>query len=113
MINIDICFSGNFLNQYPNNWYDLENAILITSTTDLFSWYWRDTNNPDGFAGSWFFHQFWDQLDQNYTIENAFNNAIAWSPSGQLLSINEIQSPQIKDNLGLKDSWRFNSTPQL
>jgi len=116
LINIDICFSGNFLNQYSNiglSWYDLPKAILITSTTDVFSWYWRDTNNADGFAGSWFFHHFWDQLNQNQTIEIAFNFAKNRTPSGQVLTINDIQAPLIQDNLGIKEIWSFNNTPQL
>ncbi|MFX1374490.1 MAG: C13 family peptidase [Promethearchaeota archaeon] len=113
MINMDICFSGNFLMQNSIDWYNLPKAILITSTTNIFSWYWRDTNNPDGFAGSWFFHQFWVYLDQNYTIEAAFNSAKTWIPSGQVLSINDIQAPLIQDNLDIKASWSFNNTPQL
>ncbi len=40
LINIDICFSGNFLNENSNigqSWYNIPNSILITSTTDVFS----------------------------------------------------------------------------
>ncbi|KKM59929.1 hypothetical protein LCGC14_1546970 [marine sediment metagenome] len=64
LINIDMCFSGNFLNENSNigsSWYNLPNTpdfILITSSADSLSWYWRDNTNADGFAGSWFFHQF-------------------------------------------------------
>ncbi|MFX1426598.1 MAG: C13 family peptidase [Promethearchaeota archaeon] len=113
MINIDICYSGNFLLQDSINWYNLPKALLITSATNVFSWYWRSNNNPDNFAGSWFFHNFWEQLNQNHTIETAFNSSITWLPAGQVISINEIQSPQIKDNLGIQDIWSFNNTPQL
>lgn len=116
LINIDICFSGNFLNQDSNigsSWYNIPNSILITSTTDILSWYWRDNNNPNGFAGSWFFHQFWDQLNQNQTIGAAFNYAINFTPSGFLKNINQIQTPLIRDNLGIKDLWSFNNNPQL
>jgi len=38
LINIDICFSGNFLNENANfglSWYNIHNSILITSTTNL------------------------------------------------------------------------------
>lgn len=116
MINIDICFSGNFLNQNSNigtSWYNISDSILITSTTDVFAWFWRDNTNPDGFAGSWFFHQFWDQLNQSQTIGAAFNNATNFIPFGQLKSINDIQTPLIKDYLGIKDTWSFSSDPQL
>ncbi|MFX1305038.1 MAG: C13 family peptidase [Promethearchaeota archaeon] len=116
LINIDICFSGNFLNVGPNiglSWYNIPKSILITSTTDILSWYWRDNTNADGFAGSWFFHQFWDQLNQNQTIGTAFNNAINYIPSGQPMTINSIQTPLIKDYLGIKDTWGFSGNPQL
>jgi len=112
LINIDICYSGNFLNYNSSiglSWYDIPNSILITSTTDVFSWYWRDNLNTDGFAGSWFFHQFWDQLNQSQTIGAAFNFSINFIPSGQGKSINDIQTPLIRDNLGIKDTWRFNN----
>jgi hypothetical protein len=112
LINIDICFSGNFLNA-GLSWYNIPKSILITSTTDIFSWYWRDNNNADGFAGSWFFHQFWNELNQSETIGDAFNNAINHIPTGQVKTINEIQSPLIQDNLGIKDLWAFNGNPHL
>jgi hypothetical protein len=116
LINIDICFSGNFLNEDSNigsSWYYIPKSILITSTTNLLSWYWRDNSNADGFAGSLFFHHFWEGLNQNRTIENAFDFAINSIPSGQLQSINTTQSPLIHDNLGIIDVLSFNNTPRL
>ncbi|MFX0021004.1 MAG: C13 family peptidase [Candidatus Hermodarchaeota archaeon] len=116
LINIDICFSGNFLNEYPNigqSWYNIPNSLLITSTSNILSWYWRDNINPEGFAGSWFFHQFWDQLDQNQTIGAAFNFAKNYVPIGYANSIDIIQKPLLEDNLGIKDLWSFTSNPQL
>jgi hypothetical protein len=116
LINIDICFSGNFLNENSNfglSWYNLPNSILITSTTDLFSWYWANNANQDGFAGSWFFHHFWDQLDQNQTISEAFDFAKNWIPSGQVKTLDEIQAPLIEDKLGISDTWSFNSSQGL
>ncbi len=116
LINIGSCFSGNFLNQGPNvglSWYNIPNSILITASSDNLAWSWRDVYNGDGFAGSWFFHQFWDQLNQNQTIGTAFNNAINYIPSGQPMTINSIQTPLIKDYLGIKDTWGFSGNPQL
>ncbi len=108
LINIDMCFSGNFLNENANigsSWYNIPNSILISSTTDLLSWYWRDNNNADGFAGSWFFHQFWEQINQSQTVGDAFTNAKNFVPAGQVNSIDDIQTPLIQDNLGIKDTW--------
>jgi hypothetical protein len=116
LINIDICFSGNFLNEGSNiglSWFSLPNSILITSTTNNFSWYYRDNTNADGFAGSWFFHNFWSRLNQNQTVGAAFTFAKNFIPSGQPQTINDIQSPLIQDNLGIQDLWSFNNTPQL
>ncbi len=108
LINIDMCFSGNFLNENANfglSWYNIPNSILITSTTDILSWYWRDNNNADNFAGSWFFHQFWEQINQSQTVGDAFNFAKNFVPSGMVKSINDIQTPLIQDNIGIKDTW--------
>ncbi|TET61596.1 MAG: hypothetical protein E3J52_00880 [Promethearchaeota archaeon] len=116
LINIGSCFSGNFLNQDPNiglSWYNIPNSILITSCSDNLGWSWRDIYNGDGFAGSWFFHQFWKQLNQSQTIGDAFNLASNFIPAGQVKSIFEIQSPLIQDNLGTKDVWSFTSNPPL
>ena len=93
------------------SWYNIPNSILITSTTDILSWYWRDSNNADGFAGSWFFHQFWEQINQSQTVGDAFNSAKNFVLSGQVKSINEIQSPLIQDNLGIKDTWYLTNSP--
>ncbi|MFX1329618.1 MAG: C13 family peptidase [Promethearchaeota archaeon] len=116
LINVDSCFSGNFLNQDPNiglKWYNIPNSILITASSDNLAWSWRNVYNGDGFAGSWFFHQFWNQLNQSQTIESAFNFAKNYIPVGRVNSVFEIQNPLIQDNLGIKDTWAFNSTPSL
>ena len=117
LINIDICFSGNFLNKdsaIGESWYELvPKTILITSTTNSLSWYWRDNTNPDGFAGSWFFHHFWEKLNQGKTIGTAFNFSANVIPSGRVMSINETQSPLIYDKLNLKDTWGFNGVLSL
>ena len=116
MINIDCCFSGNFLNQNSNiggSWYSIPNSILISAAANVFSWYWINKNNPDGFAGSWFFHQFWDQLNQSQTVAAAFNFAINWIPAGRMTPLAGIQAPLIQDNLGISNSWSFTSVPRL
>ncbi len=116
MINIDCCFSGNFLNENSNfggSWYNIPNSILISAAENRFSWYWININNPDGFAGSWFFHQFWDQLNQSQSIAAAFNFATNWIPAGRMTPLAGIQVPLMQDNLGISNSWSFNSVPSL
>ena len=116
MINVDFCYSGNFLNQGPNigtSWYDIPNSILISSSSDSLSWYWRDNTNIDGFAGSWFFHQFWNQLNQSESVINAFNFAYNYTSSSAITSIGNLQTPLMQDNLGIANSWSFNGPDQL
>ncbi|MCK4687776.1 MAG: hypothetical protein KAT66_06585, partial [Candidatus Lokiarchaeota archaeon] len=113
---VDCCFSGNFLNKDKNigSWYDLPKCIFVSASSNRLAWYWINNKNPDGFAGSWFFHPFWDQLDQNKTIGAAYNFAINWIPTrNPPLPVQVIQNPLIYDNLGIKDTWNFTSDPSL
>ncbi|MFO7796805.1 MAG: C13 family peptidase [Promethearchaeati archaeon] len=116
MINVDCCFSGNFLNEKKpigSSWYDIDNCLFVSSSADRLSWYWIDNKNPDGWAGSWFFHVFWDQLDQNQTIFNAFNSASGFIPAGQAVPLALTQIPLMYDNLGINNTWGFNSINKL
>ena len=117
LICVDCCFSGNFLNENKNigqSWYDLPNCILISAASNVLSWYWINNKNPDGFAGSWFFHPFWEQLDLNQTIMSAYNFALGFIPSINFPKpVAIIQNPLMKDNLGINDTWSFDSDPQL
>jgi len=117
LICVDCCFSGNFLNENKNigqSWYNLPNCILISAASNVLSWYWINNNNPDGFAGSWFFHPFWDQLDQNQTIISAYTSALGFIPSINFpRSVAIIQNPLMKDYLGINNTWSFDNIPQL
>lgn len=116
LINIDCCFSGNFLNRnstIAQSWYDIKNSILISASANVFSWYWISNANGDGFAGSWFFHPFWDQLGQNKTISQAFNFALNFSPWKHNGVVFGIQQPLMQDNLGIKNIWSLKGNPQL
>ena len=116
MINVDSCFSGNFLNQNKNigqSWYDLRNCLFVSASSNVFSWYWISNTNGDGFAGSWFFHQFWEQLDQNQTVANAFTFASNFIPWKQWVPLIASQSPLMHDNIGINTTWSFNSDPSL
>ncbi|MHA1193657.1 MAG: C13 family peptidase [Promethearchaeota archaeon] len=116
MINVDCCFSGNFLNQNANigaSWYNIPNCLFVSASSNVFSWYWINNMNGDGFAGSWFFHQFWEQLDQNQTINNAFNFAINFIPFNRGVPLVVSQMPLMNDNMGINMTWSFNSDPPL
>ncbi|MFW9937965.1 MAG: C13 family peptidase [Candidatus Thorarchaeota archaeon] len=118
MINVDSCFSGNFLNENQNigsSWYNIPNCIMISAASNVFSWYWVNSQNPDGFAGSWFFHWFWEQLNYGQTINTAFNFALNYFPSlpPPPRNVLMIQSPLIHDNMGIINTLSFNSVPPL
>lgn len=116
MINVDCCFSGNFLNEKKpigSSWFDINNCLFVSSSADRLSWYWIDNKNADGWAGSWFFHIFWDQLDQNQTILNAFNFASGFIPAGQAQPLIVSQIPLMYDNMGINNIWGFNSEIKL
>ena len=114
MINLDCCFSGNFLNQNSSigaAWYDLPNCVFVSAAANVLSWYWVDNVNGDMFAGSWFFHVFWDQLDQDQTINTAFNTAQNFVPAGKGMPLALIQVPMMQDNLGIAGTWTLNTLP--
>ncbi|NVM28046.1 MAG: hypothetical protein HWN65_04305 [Candidatus Helarchaeota archaeon] len=118
MINIDCCFSGNFLNENNNigaSWYDIPNYVFVSAAANRLAWYWVDCNNGDGFAGSWFFHQFWEQLDQGQTVANAYNFAVNFWPFGKAQPLAGIQSPLMHDTSSdsLNTWWSFSSSPSL
>jgi hypothetical protein len=116
MINVDCCFSGNFLNKNKNigvSWYDIPNCIFVSAASNILSWYWINNLNGDGFAGSWFFHPFWEQLNQNQTIANAFNFALGFIPAGRFQPVAIIQMPLLYDNIGINATLSFSSDPPL
>jgi len=115
MINIDCCFSGNFLSSGPNvgaSWYNIPNCIMVTASSNRASWYWINNANGDGWAGSWFFHVFWDKLDENETINSAFNTAVNFIPFNQAPLV-IVQNPLIYDNMGVINTLSFISDPPL
>ncbi|HUT79771.1 MAG TPA: C13 family peptidase [Candidatus Bathyarchaeia archaeon] len=113
LICVDCCFSGNFIQSNPGVFYDIPNAILISASTNVFSWYWINNNNGDGFAGSWFFNQFWDHLSQDTCILDAFIVAFHFTPFGRVTPLGIIQMPIIFDPNNLASIWSFSSIPKL
>ncbi|MHA1872048.1 MAG: C13 family peptidase [Promethearchaeota archaeon] len=99
----DFCFSGNFINKNSSiggSLYDLKNTLFISAAANTFSWYWINNGNPDGFAGSWFFHNYWAQLDLNKSVINAYNFAVNWVPANHFKTLGAIQGPQFYAHFG-------------
>jgi len=113
LVNIDCCFSGNFLQSHNGVFYDVPNAILVSAASNIASWYWINNQNGNGWAGSWFFNQFWEHLDTNANIMNAFILAANFIPFGRVLPLGISQMPLINDPKNWANTWSFASNPKL
>jgi hypothetical protein len=111
MINIDCCFSGNFIQSSPGVYYNVPNAVLISASSNVAAWYWID--NSKGWAGSWFFNQFWEQLSYGIDIMNAFIFAKNFVPFGRINPLGLTQRPYIHDPNNWGFTWSFVSNPKL
>ncbi|MFX1449282.1 MAG: C13 family peptidase [Promethearchaeota archaeon] len=96
---VDSCFSGNFIDSL-----DASNRIQVSASGDIPAWYWKIAT-PFHWAGSWFFHQFWEDLNRSLTIQQAYTNGSNYIPWGQSNNVNTIQNPQIRDSSGLLNTW--------
>ncbi len=113
MINIDCCFSGNFIQSNPGVYYDVPNAVLVSASNNVAAWYWINNQNLDGFAGSWFFNPFWEQLSYGIDIMNAFIFAKNFIPFGRKNPVGATQMPLIYDPKNWANTWSFVSNPKL
>jgi len=86
---------------------------MVSASSNLLAWYYINNMNPDGFAGSWFFHMFWDALNDSATIEAAFNHAFHWPPAARGMPLFLIQNPMWDDNMGINKTLSFDSDPPL
>ncbi|NVM02163.1 MAG: hypothetical protein HWN67_07495 [Candidatus Helarchaeota archaeon] len=97
---VDCCFSGNFIDSL-----NASNRILVSAAgPNRLSWYWTMAK-PQYWAGSWFFHPFWEDLNNGLTIQQAFTNASNYVPWGQANPVAIIQIPMVIDASGLLSSW--------
>jgi len=87
--------------------------VLLSASANVFSWYWINNANGDGWAGSWFFHSFWNFLSQDQTVNEAYTNAIAFMPFDQFSPLQVIQNPLIYDSPSIATQWGFAETTKL
>ncbi|RLF50552.1 MAG: hypothetical protein DRN11_04445, partial [Thermoplasmata archaeon] len=99
---LDACHSGDFIQQM-----NLTNTIHVASSGNCnLSWYWMWASSSH-FAGSWFFHPFWERLNGGWSILQAYQWARAFKPNqtpppyGETVA--DIQDPWIIDNVGNAD----------
>lgn len=104
---VDTCYSGNFITSLSAN-----NRILVSASADLLAKWWVEADPPDQpYAGSWFFHPFWERIDAEDSIQAAYNYACGTVPIqvSQLagMTVQQIQDPQLIDCVGDVDTYSF------
>jgi hypothetical protein len=104
----DMCFAGNFMQPFLNA---SANRVLIgSSAPPKLSWYWISAS-INHFAGSFFFHPFWDTLNQTgKTLMDAITAGANHWPFNHLQPVSVIQGPispgqSYIDNVGILNSW--------
>ncbi|RLF39919.1 MAG: hypothetical protein DRN12_06310, partial [Thermoplasmata archaeon] len=107
---IDSCYSGDFIDAPTDPGLDSgidseNNRILVSASDHCTAIYWVDKriwpNSP--YAGSFFFHHFWNRINGGWSIQQAYNFAKNQIESGS--TIWNWQKPQIVDKMG--DSGKY------
>ncbi|MHA1383987.1 MAG: C13 family peptidase [Candidatus Helarchaeota archaeon] len=105
---VDTCFSGNFMFPTLNR---RDNILIIASSApNKLSWYWISAT-MNHYAGSFFFHPFWDTLNTTgNTLNDAFNQGANHIPFNHQQPNSIIQGPMgfgatYIDNLGIFSNW--------
>ncbi|MFX0135291.1 MAG: C13 family peptidase, partial [Candidatus Hodarchaeota archaeon] len=97
---VDCCFSENFIDSLTAT-----NRILVAAAgLNRLSWYWTMAK-PQYWAGSWYFHPFWEAINNGLTIQQANIKASNYVPWGQANPVYAIQFPIVIDPSGLLSSW--------
>lgn len=104
---VDTCYSGNFITSLSAN-----NRILVSASADLLAKWWVEADPPDQpYAGSWFFHPFWERIDAEDSIQAAYNYACGTVPiqvsqfAG--MTVQQIQDPQLVDYVEDAGTYSF------
>lgn len=104
---VDGCYTGNFISSLnaPG-----ESRISISAASNITAWYWT-SSNASHYAGSWFFHPFWERLKTGVSIGSAHQYAIGTIPTtvGPFANttVDDIQSPILQDNALDANTYTF------
>ncbi|MHA1298328.1 MAG: C13 family peptidase [Candidatus Helarchaeota archaeon] len=97
---VDCCFSGNFIDSL-----DATNRIQVAaSASGRLAWFWTMAT-VNHWAGSWYFHPFWDELKSGKSIAQANTTALNYIPWAQWNDVDTIQGPIVRDSSGTLGSW--------
>lgn len=109
---VDSCYSGDFITSPLSQ----SGRILVSACgppDDNLAKYWTGVSPSENipFAGSWFFHPFWENIAAGDSIGTAYSNACNYIPtqSGTYagMTVNSIQSPRLLDNVGDAGAYSF------
>jgi parallel beta-helix repeat protein len=108
---VDSCFSGNFIDSMAH-----PNRLCIAAADDCVGWSWTEATQYNQ-AGSFFGIPFWEYVDQDYSLQDAFEMACQYQPFamwGDPLTLALIQKPQMQQGIerfGITgDVWITNNT---
>jgi glycosylphosphatidylinositol transamidase (GPIT) subunit GPI8 len=108
---VDSCYSGGFISSL-----DGANRIAVSATSidDGLNTakYWAEANPPSvPYAGSWFFHPFWERIDAGDSIQSALDYAITTVPTTTgpyaSMTVEVIQDPDMIDWAGDAGTYTF------
>ncbi|HEC76586.1 MAG TPA: PKD domain-containing protein, partial [Thermoplasmatales archaeon] len=108
---IDTCFSGDFIDApidpgFDSGIDDETNRILVSAAGDCAGWYYL-LSSEDNWAGSFFFHPFFEKINRGESIRDAYEYACSYVPPGEFMNLSESQNPQLIDNIGDSNKYNF------
>ena len=108
---VDSCYSGDFIDPLNESGRILVSACGPPGENLAKYWTGVDPSENIPFAGSWFFHSFWESIDTGASIGTAYNLACSSVPAqfGPYagMTVENIQNPQLIDNVGDVNSYTF------
>ncbi|MEA2054570.1 MAG: PKD domain-containing protein [Candidatus Thermoplasmatota archaeon] len=108
---VDTCYSGDFIDASSDPGFDSgidneTNRILISESGHCAGWSYT-SSTEDNWAGSFFFHPFFEKIDEGKSIREAYDYAVSYIPSGEIKNVSELQDSQLIDNMGDSNAYTF------
>ncbi|KAA0005270.1 MAG: hypothetical protein FE045_05345 [Thermoplasmata archaeon] len=107
---VDTCYSGDFIDApvdpgFDSGIDDETNRILVSSAGDCMAFSYAEANGS--WAGSLFFHPFFEALDEGMSIKDAYEYACSFIPYGHTENVTALQDPQLVDKTGESNVYTF------
>ncbi|MCD6572898.1 MAG: right-handed parallel beta-helix repeat-containing protein, partial [Thermoplasmata archaeon] len=107
---VDACYSGDFIDAPVDVGFDSgidseTNRILVSSAGNCIAFSYAEANGS--WAGSLFFHPFFEALDGGISIKDAYEYACSFIPPGHTENVTALQNPQLVDKTGESKVYTF------